>query len=365
MNGKQVLRSTNTADRKQAERELAKLNAISQAHAAGSLTDEFVALLTRKSSSGDSLRGAVKQWLDECKDLSERTLPGYRGVSEEFCQYVNATDTAPLLRDIRPESVAAFIRAKRAKTSAATANANRRILSGFFSYCVQNQMLSVSPVPTARALKLDKDSTNGRRALTLPELKTLYSKAPNDFWRYMILAGTLTGQRLGDLATLRWAAIDFDRDQIRLTARKTGRAVVIPLHPTLSAFLLQLRDRAGAAKPSDPIWPDKARLYDERGAGPISHEFYDDVLVPAGLVTSRPRKTERENGQPAASRKASEISFHCLRHTFVSLLKLTGASQSTAKELAGHHSDEISDLYTHNDEATLTRAIKQLPPIAK
>jgi site-specific recombinase XerD len=61
----------------------------------------------------------------------------------------------------------------------------------------------------------------------------------------------------------------------------------------------------------------------------------------------------------------SPVSFHCLRHTFVSLLKITGASQSTAKELAGHSSDAMSDLYTHVDEATLTKAIKQLPQVTK
>ena len=93
--------------------------------------------------------------------------------------------------------------------------------------------------------------------------------------------------------------------------------------------------------------------------------FTTRCLFPPGWSTSRPRETKREDGQPAASRKASEISFHCLRHTFVSLLKITGTSQSMAKELAGHRSDEISDLYTHNDEATLTRAIKQLPEFVK
>jgi integrase len=365
VNGRQVLRSTGTSDRAEAEKQLERLKAISAAHRAGNLTDEFVALLTRKTSSGDTLRGAVKQWLEECKDLSERTLPGYRSVTNEFCGHVHATDTVPLLRDIRPESLASFIRAKRAKTSAATANANRRILSGFFSYCVQNQMLPVSPVPTARALKLDKDSTNGRRALTLVELKAAYSKAPSDFWRYMVLAGSLTGQRLGDLVTLRWGYVDFSQNQIRMTARKTGRAVVIPLHPALRAFLIKLQQAAGRIKPGDAIWPDEAQRYEDRGASPFSNEFYKEVLIPAGLVTSRPRKVERADGAPSASRKASEINFHCLRHTFVSLLKITGASQSTAKELAGHASDEISDLYTHVDEASLTRAIKQLPAIAK
>ncbi len=368
VNGRQILRSTKTSDRDQAERELAKLEAVAQAHKAGSLTEEFIALLTRKESSGQSLRAGVAQWLNECKDLSVRTLPGYRGVTEQFCEYLNATDTAPMLRDVRPETVGAFIRAKRAETSTGTANQNRRILHNFFSYCVDNQMLPHSPVPSARALKLDRERKSQRLPFTLKELKTLYDKCPSDFWRYMVMAGFFTGQRMGDLICLPWAAVDFERGQIRLKQRKTGKAITMPMSDDLSALILTLKGKAGAVKISDAIWPDQCRRYQQYGASPFSGEFYDEVLLPAGLVTARSfpsdqRNSER-NSERTARRKAPEFSFHCLRHTFVSLLKITGASQSTAKELAGHSSDAISDLYTHVDEAELSRAIKQLPRLA-
>ena len=197
LNGRQYLRSTKTSDRKKAEQELAKLNAVDQAHKAGSLTDEFVVLLTRKQSSGESLRGYIRQWLAECKDLSGTTLIKYRSVPEEFCRYLNATETAPLLRDIQSDTVGAFLREKRANTSTATANHVRRILSAFFNYTVDNRALPFSPVPSSRALKLTKDSKAVRRAFTLTELKTLFDKCPSDFWRYMVLAGFYCGQRMG------------------------------------------------------------------------------------------------------------------------------------------------------------------------
>jgi site-specific recombinase XerC len=186
LNGRQYLRSTKTGDRQKAEQELAKLNAVDQAHKAGSLTDEFVALLTRKRSSGETLRGYIRQWLAECKDLSGATLIKYRSVPEEFCKYLNATETAPLLRDIQPEAIGAFLREKRASTSTATANHVRRVLSAFFTYAVDNRALPVSPVPSSRALKLTRDSKAVRRAFTLAELKTLFDKCPNDLWRASI-----------------------------------------------------------------------------------------------------------------------------------------------------------------------------------
>ena len=364
LNGRQYLRSTKTSDRKKAEQELARLNAVDQAHKAGSLTDEFVALLTRKQSSGETLRAYIRQWLAECKDLSGETLKKYRAIPEELCAYLNATDDAPLLRDIQSDTVGAFLREKRAGTSTANAKQVRRVLSAFFNYAVDNRAMPYSPVPSCRALKLTKDSKAVRRAFTLRELKTLYDKCPSDFWRYMVLAGFYAGQRMGDLIRLPWGAVDFAQNQIRLTQNKTGKSIAVPLRAELGAFLQKLRRKAGTVKPADPIWPAEAKRYEQFGAGGFSNEFYEEVLLPAGLVAPRTHRATDRNGDPDSTRrKVSPVSFHCLRHTFVSLLKISGASQSTAKELAGHSSDAMSDLYTHVDEATLTKAIKQLPQV--
>jgi integrase len=367
VNGKQILRSTKTSDRKAAQRQLERLEAVAHAHAAGSLTQEFVRHLTRVESAGDALHAYRQQWLNECRDLSVRTVESYEHVLDEFYGFVNGSETAPLLRDIQPDSIAAFLRAKREKTSAATVKAARRILAVFFNYCVDNRALQFSPVPSSKSLKLGRSgSKRVRRAFTLKELETIYSKAPDDFWRYMILAGFFTGQRMGDLITLPWASVDFAQNQIRLTARKTGRAIVIPLRNELGTLLKGLKRKVGSVKPSDPIWPEQSRLYEQQGSKAFSNRFYEEILLPAGLVVKRTHHAKPTNGKTqTAHRMVNEVSFHCLRHTFVSLLKITGASQSTAKELAGHGSDDISDLYTHVDEASLTRAIKQLPPIAK
>jgi integrase len=366
VNGKQVLRSTETSDRKQAEQELAKIEMATRASRAGLLTDELIRQLTGKDSGQGSfsLRAMLRQWLAESKDLSGVTLERYKTVTDEFCDFVHATETAPLLREIQKESVAVFLRDKRAKTSAANAKLNRRILSAFFNYTVNNDAIASSPVPSSVALKLNGESERVRRAFTLAELKTLYDKAPNDFWKYMVLAGFFLGQRMGDLVCMVWGAVDFEANLVRLTASKTGKAVAIPLRPELRAFLWELKADAGRVKASEPIWPEQAARYAKQGAGVFSNEFYNECLLAAGLVARRTHHAKKVNGQSVnGSRQVNEVSFHCLRHSFVSFLKMTGASQSTAKELAGHSSDEISDLYTHIDPATMTKAIAGLPQL--
>jgi integrase len=368
LHGKQYRRSTGSPDEAVADRELAKLRAMDQAHKAGSLTEEFFRALTNTNAAGDTLRGFADEWLKECRDLSSVTVKKYRDGMDEFCAHVNADAKSPLLRDIRPEAIRSFLRQKRAKTSTATAKSIRKVLRAFFSYAVDSEKLQFNPVQSSKALKLDKDSEAVRRAFTLKELKTIYEKAPSDFWRYMVIAGFYMGQRMGDLITLPWGAVDFEQGFIRLKARKTGASLAIPLRAELRAFLDHERAKAGKVKPSDPIWPEQSARYEQFGAGVFSNEFYDDVLLPAGLVVKRskhPAKDKNGNKILTQGRQVNPVSFHCLRHTFVSLLKVSGGSQAVAKELAGHSSDAVSDLYTHVPEEVLTAAIAKLPEVTK
>ena len=363
LNGRQYLRSTQTPDKKKAEQLLARHNAIHHAHQAGNLTDEFVALLTRKPSASNVLRPSVRQWLAECKDLSAVTVNRYRGTLEAFCVYLCASDTAPLLRDIQSETIRSYLREKRANTSTATANQTRKILAAFFNHAVENRDLTLSPVPSSRALKLTKDSKSVRRAFTLEEVKTIFLKCPSDFWRYMVLAGFFCGQRMGDLICLPWGAVDFEQKQIRLTQSKTGKSIIVPMRAELQAFLAGLKNQAGAVKAADPIWPEEAKHYEKLGSGRFSYEFYYNMLLPAGLVVSRAKPDKKKGDVITSQRRVNPVSFHCLRHTFVSLLKLSGATQATAKELAGHSSDLMSDLYTHVPDHVLAEAINKLPGV--
>jgi integrase len=61
----------------------------------------------------------------------------------------------------------------------------------------------------------------------------------------------------------------------------------------------------------------------------------------------------------------SEISFHSLRHTNVSLLKNAGVSDAVAQDLVGHESAEVSRLYTHIEDKTKRRAVNKLPVIGE
>ena len=96
----------------------------------------------------------------------------------------------------------------------------------------------------------------------------------------------------------------------------------------------------------------------------ISSRQFGEILAAAGLVKVRSHHAEEKDRKGRSARRtASEVSFHCLRHTAVSLLKNAGVSDAVAQDLVGHESAEISRLYTHIDDATKLTALNKLPVI--
>ena len=357
-NGRQFLKSTGTTDKAQAARKLREQELILQAHVDGRLTEQFFEALTGKSLPNISLFAAVQDWLTEARATTARgTVEKYEHVSKDFLQFLRAGESSPFLRDVETENVRQFLNDQRTRISARTANVYRKILSGFFIRGIKNGIIKSNPALPIKPFKADRGEVVARRALTMEEVVLIYSKAPNDFWRYMILAGFYTGLRLGDLATMKWGSIDFDQNLIRVTTIKTGRPMQIPIAAPLRALLQKLRPRR-APKPGDYIWPDNAERYLRFKAQVFSNEFYDEVLTPAGLTQARNHKKGDSD-----KREQGGVSFHCLRHTFVSFLKITGSNNAVAKELVGHSSDAINDVYTHLPIETLASAVAQLPEV--
>jgi integrase len=193
----------------------------------------------------------------------------------------------------------------------------------------------------------------------------MYELSPSDFWRYMVLGGFLTGLRMGDLICATWGNFDFAANMLRIHTAKTDATVNVPISPRLKTEILALRKKAGRVKSADYLWPEQAATYLERGAGTFSNEFYDEVLFPAGLVAKRTKKKKKDGPGRGGARIATEVSFHCFRHTFVSISQLTGTAKQTVKEMVGHKSDAINDIYTHTPTTVLIEAVTKLDEALK
>jgi integrase len=360
VNGRQFLKSTGESDRKKGEGKLREQQFLEQAKRDGKLTQEFIESLTGKPLFRLSLKKAAEDWLSECQgSTAAATALKYRDLADDFLEFLNATEHAPRLQDVTTAEILTFLTEKRKTKRAATVNQHRKILSSFFIRALKLGFLKSNPVLPIKSFKESREERQHRRAFSILELKLIYDKAPSLFWRYMVLGGFYSGLRLGDLVTLSWGAVDFNANVLRVTATKTGRLLQIPMAGPFRAILEDIRSRSGGVKPPDPLWPEEAAEYRQRGSKAFSPRFYDEVLAPCGLVPARTHKKKKSGRE--AKREYVGVSFHCLRHSFVSFLKATGGNQAVAKELAGHSSDLVSDNYTHMPADVLSNAVNQLP----
>lgn len=227
-------KSTKCVDPTEAQKHLAAAEAMFQAKRSGAPLDAVYESLTSRTAPRLTVKSALADWLTECEGATAPdTRERYRATADAFAAHLGASDTGPMLDGITPEHVRAFLTQRRAARNASTVNLERKILAVFFVRAVKNNLIKANPVAPVKVLKQSRAEKGRKRAFTLDELKTIYAKCPDDFWRFAVLAGFYTGQRLGDLVCLTWASVDLQENVLRLTQGKTGRSVQVPLRPAL------------------------------------------------------------------------------------------------------------------------------------
>jgi integrase len=233
-----------------------------------------------------------------------------------------------------------------------TVNHEVKFLRMIFRAARRDAVVSDDPAEFVDTIR--KGKSRVRRPFTIPELKSVLSVA-DDEWRSMVLFGLYTGQRLSDVAMLTWQNIDLRRGEIRLVSRKTGRTLILPIAASLRTHIEALPSNDD---PAGPLHPRAYAIVAKQGkSGHLSNQFAD-LLAQAGL---RRKKPHRKNTDGARQHRGSELSFHCLRHTAVSMMKDAGIPSAVVMELVGHDSEQMSHVYTHVGSEALQKAADSLP----
>src|SRR5436190_8379683 len=346
---RRVFRSTKTSDKEQA-REICRawhkaalkarngklsVDAAREVIAQG-VSDVFTAANVESLPSA-SIKSWCETWLQaKSIEAEESTHARYGRIVERFIESIGAKANRDL-PTLQAVDITRFRDRETKALSCATANLSLKVLRVCFGEAVRQGLLTVNPAVRVPLLKVRDKSA--RRAFTLPEIKRILKACGNNAeWRGLVLFGLYLGQRLGDLAKLTWRAVNFDTGEIAFTARKTGRRIVLPLVQPLSDYLASL---PASDNPDAFIFP---RAASATRTGTLSNQFRE-ILVDAGLV--EPRGHEATGKGRSQAREPSEISFHSLRHSAVTMLKASGVSDVLAREIVGHESAAISRQYTH------------------
>jgi integrase len=363
---RRVFRSTKTSDKRQAleicrawhkAERLARSGKLSVDAAreviARGVSDVFTAANIESLPSA-SIASWCDTWLEaKAIEAEQSTHDRYKRVIERFTGFLGLAKSKRDLATLQASDVARFRDREAKERARATANLSLKVLRVCFGEAVRQGLLAMNPAVRVPILKTRDKSA--RRAFTLSEIKRILRACADDpEWRGLVLFGLYLGQRLGDLAHLTWRAVSFEQGEIAFSARKTGRRIVLPLVQPLADYLASL---SASDNPNAFIFP---RAASANRTSTLSNQFRE-ILVAAGLVEPRGHEAKKKGRDRA--RETSEISFHSLRHSAVTMLKASGLSDVFAREIVGHESAAISRQYTHLTTDDLRNAMQRLPDV--
>jgi integrase len=346
-NGKQILKSTGTHNEQEARAKLATLEAMESAQRAGKLNRELFEALTGAHIEAVDLFSSLDTWLNETANPNTK-----RNYETFACQLKEAMPHNPVLSDITHEQVRAFLATIRAQKRPSTANLALACSKTFFGRF--RGALQKNPTEGIPRYKDDGDKVD-REAFTPEQIRSIV-KVASPFWRCAAAVAFYTGLRLSDVARLKVGQVDFRSGKLNVARTvKTGAKVGVKLPSGLVAMLKEAVP-AGAG-PDDFIWPEEAATA-QHVVSNLSRQFAK-LLIKAGLR----KELWRAGNGIGGRRNVNALTFHSLRHSFISALANAGVNQQTVKKLVGHASDTINDAYTHIGQDALDKAAGALPNI--
>lgn len=359
--GTRTQRSTKTTDRRTAQRlanefEEASRVPLTESQARRVISD-IHKMLSGRALESRSVRAYSEQWSAARRGtVAPATFQEYQTTLGEFADFMG--DRASMeLTFVTTADIATFRDKCGARLSPASTNKKLKILRAVFQQAWREGMIEENPAAKVQTLKAARDGFE-RRAFQLDELRGILSFA-NVEWTGMILFGLYTGQRLGDIARLRWEHLDLSRQTLSFTTQKTGRRQIIPLaKPLLQWITAQHSDGA-----SGFLFPEAGNLATRSiKVGGLSNQF-NALMAEAGLVEKRMHRKKEGGTGRSSRREMSELSFHSLRHTATSLMKNAGISPAIVQEFVGHESKAVSQNYTHIETEALRKAADALPDL--
>jgi integrase len=320
-----------------------------------------------QSVNGEGLRMfTVAEWFDHFvkqkqKSRADKTALRHEQMMREFVEFLGyrarlniAAITSKDIADFRDHR-------ERLALAPSTLNGDVTILSAAFNAALKQGHVSVNP---CAAIEPVRDKVTARKDTFTPgQVRALITRADGD-WPGLIRIAFYCGQRLGDCASLQWKQINLlgDIKTIRFQQGKTGREIVTVIHPELEKFLRSLhkqRKVVPLSSQSDEayVFPSLAQQA-QRNISPLSKAFRK-LMARTGIR----QHVIRDRNASGSGRRVNALSFHSLRHGFVSCLANSGVPEEIRMALAGHTSREMGQRYTHRELAIYRDAVAVLPRV--
>jgi integrase len=192
------------------------------------------------------------------------------------------------------------------------------------------------------AIKIKKPDNARMRFLTSKEadclLSALKEKSPDV--HDMALLSLHAGLRFGEIASLTWQDVDFERGTLTIRDAKAGSRYAF-LTPQ-AVEMLKGKDKGN---PADYVFPARIRGKQIKmiSISPTFARTVDELKLNEGIDDRRLR-----------------ICFHSCRHSYASWLIEAGADLFTVQKLLGHKTATMTQRYGHISESRLRDAARAL-----
>jgi integrase len=320
-------------------------------------------LFERFTSSAPTIREYLERWLETQAALggAASSIANRQTSIDKFLDFLDTPTDHPVWATfksdaqiiyLQPQHIQGFVSHFAALKSPGTVNNYISFIKQAFRDAKLDKVIADNPAEYVKNVRADRDEGSlQRRPFTVDEIRTILKAAPDQEWYSMILFGAYIGQRISDIANLKWGNIDLKEGMIHLRTIKSGGKVRVDVYiaPPLLEHIATLK----VGRPEEPIHP-RAYPYARDTKG-LSAEFVS-LIKRIGMRVDDPTK------QVKGRRQTSEISFHSLRHSVVSMLKEAGIADAAIEEYVGQ-SAEIQRQYTHVGQDQLRRAAAAFPKL--
>lgn len=304
----------------------------------------------------ETVSSYAKLWLASLRTrgLAVATISCYQGSLERYVVpaigEVDLGDVMPLHFDELYAQMAAAASERTGKPlSARTIRLTHTICHKMFADAVKQRLIRSNPVddaspPSSRAARAPE-----AKVWTHEQLRAFLADTAGHGHHILWTVAAWTGLRRGELAALRWDAVDLESHKIRVVASagidrergliettepKTDRSRrVVEIDGSTNQLLREHKLRQAELRlMAGPTWV---------GEGWVFCEPIDGSQLHPQKITDAFRRAVKRSELPP-------IKLHDLRHTYATIMLRAGASPKVVSELLGHASVSFTlDVYGH------------------
>jgi len=228
------------------------------------------------------------------------------------------------LKQITQHVMDKFVLERRTEVKRPTLNKDIRNLKTFINWCKKKRYLN-----NEIELKELKEEDKPVRSLNDAEIKKLLkAMEPYSSMKIRVLLALATGLRRGDIDSLKISDIDFEKNCIATTSRKTKKSMAS--RPVSAEIMAEL------SKYVCGLDVGQEKLFRTK----FNHRKWRKICQDTGLA---------------------DLKFHDLRKTFCSLLAQNGVSTAVTQRLLEHSSPNLTNKVYTNVDPVLRHAVEQLP----